>query len=108
MKLLVIEDSTDVRLLLQLELTGRGYAVVGARDAKTGLRAAAQEQPSVILSDIGLPGMDGLALLRRLRRDPMLCATPAIAMSGFGKWPEVEAALAAGYDAVVVKPVDMR
>jgi DNA-binding response OmpR family regulator len=108
MKLLIIEDSTDVRLLLELELARQGYAVVSADCGEGGLRAAARERPSVIVSDLGLPDMDGFDLLRRLRANPLLPSTPAIAMSGFGAWSEVEAARMAGYEAVLIKPVEIR
>ena len=106
MKVLVIEDSSDVRLLLELELTARGYAVATADSAESGLEAAARERPAVVISDLGLPGIDGLELIRRLRADPLLCWTPAIALSGFGAWTQLEEALAAGYRAALVKPVE--
>jgi DNA-binding response OmpR family regulator len=107
MKLLIIEDSNDVRLLLEMELARQGYAIVTADRGESGLRAAQRERPSVIVSDLGLPDMDGFELLRRLRADPLARGTPAIAMSGFGAWSEVEAARAAGYDAVLIKPVEI-
>jgi two-component system, chemotaxis family, CheB/CheR fusion protein len=108
MKLLVIEDSTDVRLLLELELAREGYAVVAADSGESGLHLAARERPALILSDLGLPDMDGLDLPRRLRADPVLRDTPAIALSGFGSWGEIEAARSAGYAAVLIKPVGIR
>ena len=106
MKVLVIEDSSDVRLLLELELTARGYAVATADSAESGLETAARERPAVVVSDLGLPGIDGLELIRRLRADPLLCWTPAIALSGFGAWTQLEEALAAGYRAALVKPFE--
>jgi two-component system CheB/CheR fusion protein len=108
MKLLVIEDSNDVRLLLALELEREGHVVVSADSGHSGLKAAAREQPELILSDLGLPDMSGLDLLRHLRAQPDLKQTPAIAMSGFGAWSEVETARAAGYDAILIKPVGIR
>ena len=94
--------------MLELELGRKGYAVVSADCGESGLRTAMQERPSVIVSDLGLPDMDGFDLLRRLRAHPLLRGTPAIAMSGFGAWSEVEAARRAGYEAVLIKPVEMR
>jgi two-component system CheB/CheR fusion protein len=108
MKLLIIEDSNDVRLLLEMELARQGYAVVSADCGEGALRAVQRERPSVIVSDLGLPDMDGFDLLRRLRADPLGRDTPAIAMSGFGAWSEVEAARVAGYDAILIKPVEIR
>jgi two-component system CheB/CheR fusion protein len=106
MKVLVIEDSSDVRLLLELELTARGYAVVTADSAESGLAVAMRERPAVVVSDLGLPGLDGIELVRRLRADPLLAGTPAIALSGFGARTEVQEALAAGYGEALIKPID--
>ena len=106
MKVLVIEDSSDVRLLLELELTARGYAVDTAASAEAGLVAAARGRPAVVVSDLGLPGIDGIELIRRLRADPVLAGTPAIALSGFGARAEIDEALAAGYRAALIKPVE--
>jgi CheY-like chemotaxis protein len=61
----------------------------------------------VVVADLGLPGMDGLELVRRLRADPVLGGTPAIALSGFGPWTQLDDALSAGYAAAFVKPVEM-
>ena len=104
MKVLVVEDSSDVRLLLELELTARGYAVVVADSAESGLELAARERPAVVVSDLGLPGVDGLELVRRLRADPSLASIRTIALSGFGDAEQIERAIAAGYDLALVKP----
>lgn len=106
MKVLVIEDSSDVRLLLELELTPRGYEVVTADSGESGLEAAVRERPAVLVSDLGLPGIDGIELMRRVRAHPLLCWTPAIALSGFGARTELRDALAAGYRACLIKPVE--
>jgi CheY-like chemotaxis protein len=104
MKVLVIEDSSDVRLLLELELTARGYAVVLADSAESGLELAARERPAVVVSDLGLPGVDGLELVRRLRADPRLDSIRTIALSGFSDALQIDRAIAAGYDLALVKP----
>jgi CheY-like chemotaxis protein len=106
MKVLVIEDSSDVRLLLELELTARGYAVVLAESAERGLELAARERPAVVVSDLGLPGVDGIELVRRLRADPRLVSIPAIALSGFSDAVQIDRALAAGYDVALIKPTE--
>ena len=107
MKVLLIEDSSDVRLLMELQLTSQGYHVTVADSAESGLAAAAREKPAVVVSDLGLPGMDGIELIRRLRADPVLGTTPAIALSGFGAWTQLEEALTAGYRAALIKPIEM-
>jgi len=106
MKLLVIEDSSDVRLLIELELAGRGYTVMTADCAETGLALAARERPAAIISDLGLPGLNGIELIQRLRRDHRLHDIPAVALSGFGERAEIEQALSAGYQAALVKPFE--
>jgi len=107
MKVLLIEDSSDVRLLLELELASRGYAVTAADSGEAGLAVAQRERPGVVVSDLGLPGMDGIELVRALRADPVLCGTPAIALSGFGARNTLEQALLAGYRAALIKPFEM-
>jgi DNA-binding response OmpR family regulator len=106
MKLLLVEDSQDVLLLLQIELTARGFEVLAAERAETALALAVREKPAVVVSDLGLPGMDGLELARALRTHPALRDTRAIAVSGFGTARDTAEARAAGYDAVLIKPVE--
>lgn len=105
MKILVVEDSHDVRLLLTLELAARGYDVTAAENGVHALGLLDRERPSVMIADLGLPDMDGLQLLRLARADGGHRTTRAVAMSGFGRSREIEAAWAAGYDAVLIKPV---
>ena len=105
MKILVVEDSHDVRLLLTLELAARGYDVIAAENGVRALSLLDRDHPSIMLADLGLPDMDGLQLLRLARTDSLHRTTRAIAMSGFGRSREIEAAWAAGYEAVLIKPV---
>jgi len=105
MKILVVEDSHDVRLLLTLELAARGHDVAAAENGARALSRLDREPPSVMLVDLGLPDMDGLQLLRRVRAAGAHRTPLAIAMSGFGRAREIEAAWAAGFEAVLVKPV---
>jgi CheY-like chemotaxis protein len=106
MKLLVIEDSSDVRLFIQLELIAHGYSVLLAESAEAGLDLARRARPALIISDLGLPGIDGLDLMRRVRADECLRDIPAIALSGFGDSSRIKGALAAGYQAALVKPFE--
>jgi DNA-binding response OmpR family regulator len=106
MKVLVIEDSSDVRQLLELELKARGYEVLLADSAEAGLETAIRESPVVVISDLGLPGVDGIELIRRVRADPRLASVRAIALSGFGAAGQIDRAIAAGYDIALVKPTE--
>lgn len=78
---LVAEDSIVVRALLRAQLTERGHAVVEAADGEEALRAAARDRPDVILLDIEMPRLDGLAVLRRLKADPATAEIPVVFVS---------------------------
>jgi two-component system cell cycle response regulator DivK len=107
-KILVVEDNAlNLELATEL-LSAHGHAVVGARTAEEGLRLARTERPNLILLDVRLPGMDGLAAVRALKRDPQTRAIPAVAMTAQAMAGDEAAALAAGFDAYVTKPIDTR
>ncbi len=105
-RVLVIEDHEDSRAGYELLFGHEGARVQGAASAEEALAAIPAFQPHVLLSDLGLPEMDGLAFIRRLRSWPADRGghCPAIALSGS---PEARAsALAVGYQAYVIKPAD--
>jgi signal transduction histidine kinase len=103
---LVVEDSPDTLALLRLFFTGKGCRVMAADSAPKALHLAAQETPGMIISDIGLPEMDGYELLTKLRCLPGMEKVPAIALSGYAMGEDRDRALAAGFTAHVAKPVD--
>lgn len=82
-RVLVIEDNDDVRDMLVLYLAACGVSVTDAADGLSGLEAGLREQPDVVLVDLGLPGLDGLSLARRLR-DAGLRGR-IVAMSGYAR-----------------------
>jgi two-component system cell cycle response regulator DivK len=107
-KILVVEDNAlNLELATEL-LSAHGHTVVGARTAEEGLRLARTERPDLILLDVRLPGMDGLAAVRALKRDPETQAILTVAMTAQAMAGDEEAALAAGFDAYVTKPIDTR
>ncbi len=106
LRILLIEDSRDILFLMKMELESLGYFVLTASDGESGLEVAARERPQLIISDIKMPGMDGLEFIERLRAVPELSSTPAIALTGYGSEQDVQAGLAAGYNAHISKPVD--
>ena len=77
-----------------------------ALDGAAGLQAAHSFRPELILLDIGLPGMDGYEVIRRLRQDETTKDATVIAMSGYGQEEDRHRALAAGFDDYLTKPVD--
>ena len=105
-RVLLVEDSADVRLVLQLELEWLGYTVNVATDAKAGLKIALLSRPDVIVSDLGLPEEDGFDFIKRVRRIKELATVPAIVLTGFGAPDVVTQALAAGFNAHLTKPAD--
>jgi CheY-like chemotaxis protein len=105
-RVLLLEDSPDVLYLLQLELEYLGYEVDAAADAHEALRAAQQTRPDVIVSDLGMPGMDGFEFIKRVRKTPALCSVPAVALSGASRNDDIQRALASGFTCCLTKPVE--
>jgi PAS domain S-box-containing protein len=104
---LVVEDSPDTLEMLRQALERRGYSVTPCASAEEALRAVtASANFDIIVSDIGMPEVDGYELIRNLRRLPQMSRVPAIAVSGYASPKEINAALAAGFDSHVAKPVD--
>ena len=81
-RMLVIDDSATIVALLSRMLRQNGYTVLEAEDAEKGLEIARTQAPELIFLDIVLPGMDGFAALRQLRRDPLTRHLPVIMISG--------------------------
>ena len=83
-KILIVEDIPDNAELVRRILSARGYEVLHAPDAETGLQMAIQHQPDLVLLDLGLPDYDGLTLAGWLRAEPALTTVPIIAYTA---WP---------------------
>lgn len=105
---LVIEDNPINRELVVTILESCGFTVLQANDATSGIALARAEHPSVILMDVGLPDVDGLAATRILKADPSTAAIPVIAVSAHAMKADESRALAIGCDAYITKPIDTR
>jgi CheY-like chemotaxis protein len=105
--LLADDNETNIRLL-QEYLRARGYAVTVARDGYEALALVNQVQPRLILMDIQMPRLDGLAAIRRLRALPAYSATPIIALTALAMPGDRERCLGAGATAYLAKPVSLR
>ncbi|MBA2734067.1 MAG: PAS domain S-box protein [Acidobacteria bacterium] len=103
---LVVEDSPDTLEMLRQTLKIRGYSVTPCESAPEALLAAQSGGFDIIISDIGMPEIDGYELIRRLRGLPHLSNVPAIALTGYAAEQDIKSALAAGFDAHIPKPVD--
>jgi len=108
LRVLVIEDSLDTLDVLKLWLSTVGCEVLIAAEAREGVRLATEQPPpDLIISDIGLPEIDGYELMRTLRETPGLEQVPAIALTGYARVEDRELAIAAGYNAHISKPANM-
>lgn len=106
LRILIIEDYRDVAETMQRFLEFTGHQVAIASSGPAGVAAAREFRPDVVLCDLGLPGMDGLAVARALRQDPETSRSRLIVMSGYGSENDQQRCLEAGYELHLTKPVD--
>jgi len=102
---LYIEDNYHNRRIARKILQSRGYTVVEAEDGVTGLAMMRELKPPLVLLDIGLPEMDGLEVVARIRADPKLRGISVIALTASAMRGDRERFLAAGCDDYLSKPV---
>ena len=108
MKILVIEDYPLQLKLAHCVLSAAGHAVTDAEAAEAAYLEIRKDRPEVILLDLALPGMDGLTLVRMLKADVETRDIPVVAVTAFPELFSKAAALEAGCDAYLVKPLDTR
>jgi DNA-binding response OmpR family regulator len=101
---LVAEDDADILLLVATRLRRDGLAVVTATDGEEALALARERRPAVAVLDIGLPGLDGLELLTRIRADEALRDTRVLLLTARAQEADVRRGFDAGADAYVKKP----
>jgi signal transduction histidine kinase/ActR/RegA family two-component response regulator len=108
MQLLVVDDEADARLLIEDILRNAGARVVSAASAREAMLKFAQEQPDLLLSDIGMPGENGYDLVKQVRALPIENGggVPAIALTAFARPEDRSRALAAGFQMHLAKPVE--
>lgn len=104
---LLIEDNEDGREMMATMLAAHGFPVDQAADGLQGVAAAMAKRPAAALVDIGLPGIDGYEVARRLRKDPSTRGIRLIALTGYGLAEDQRRVLEAGFDQHLVKPVSM-
>lgn len=107
LNVLIVEDSPDTLTLLSALFSKEGANVTTAASAAEALQQAVARRPSVIISDIGMPDVDGYELLEQLKVIPGMDDVPAIAISGYASDEDRERALDTGYHALVPKPIDV-
>ena len=106
-RVLVVDDNEDAREMLAEMLVALGHEAMAAGDGPEALRVLERFRPDLAILDIGLPGMDGYALATRIRALPGGDALRLIALSGYGQPDDRAAGARAGFDAYLVKPVDV-
>jgi two-component system cell cycle response regulator DivK len=104
-EILIVEDNEANMRLARLLLVNAGHSVLWAADAETGLTLAREKQPALILMDIQLPGMDGLAATSLLKQDPNTAHIPVIALTAMAMKEDRDKTLRAGCDAYIIKPL---
>jgi signal transduction histidine kinase/ActR/RegA family two-component response regulator len=105
-RILVVDDNADAADMMALLLQQAGYDVRTAPDAESALSAMENWRPDLAVLDIGLPGMDGYELARRMRARPDLADTRLVALTGYGRDTDRARALDAGFDLHMAKPAE--
>jgi CheY-like chemotaxis protein len=107
-RILIVDDNAVNLKLASALLELEGYEVAQAADAEQAQEMLAGVLPDLILMDIALPGMDGLALTRKLKADERLKHIPVVALTAFAMKGDEEKARAAGCEGYITKPIDTR
>lgn len=105
---LYIEDNpANLRLVTQLLVSRSNIYMWSAHEPILGLELALEHKPDLILLDINMPGMNGVEVLKRLKKNPETCDTPVIAISANAMSKDIEKGLAAGFDDYITKPINV-
>lgn len=104
-RILLIEDNAQNRYLARFLLSQRGHEIIEADTGPRGLQLAAELRPDLILLDIQLPGMDGHAVARALKRDAALRAIPIVAVTSYAMVGDREKCIEAGAEGYIEKPI---
>jgi CheY-like chemotaxis protein len=103
---LVVDDVSDVTEMLSVLLTHAGYEVVTASSARAALEAVHRQHFDVIISDIGMPEMNGYQLAREIRQLTDYVSVPMVAVTGYSMFDDKQRSLSAGFNAHLTKPID--
>src|SRR5438445_3388415 len=104
---LIVEDHDDTRLMLRTILEMSGFSVLEAIDGEAAIEAAAEERPDVILMDLGMPTVDGMGAMRSIREHKIIGETPIVFLTGWAEPRAREAAISAGCNDYLVKPIEL-
>ncbi len=101
---LIVEDDDDIRNNVARLLKLEGYETLAAADGRTGLEAARRSRPDVVITDVGMPGMDGFALVEAIRAEPNLAATSVMLLTALDDRASMRRGMTAGADDYLAKP----
>ena len=104
-KILVVDDSDDTREMMTKLLELESFTVVTAEDGSIGLDVAEMERPDIIITDINMPNLNGIEMIRRLRKQPQFSRVPIMAITAYGNGVAAEA-VAAGANHATTKPIE--
>jgi CheY-like chemotaxis protein len=102
--ILIADDDDDTRAMLRTLLEMKSYRVIEAGDGEETIEKTVKENPGLVLLDLGLPVLNGLSVIRRLREDLLIVDVPLVVVTGYDK--HVETAMAAGCADYLMKPID--
>jgi signal transduction histidine kinase/ActR/RegA family two-component response regulator len=105
-RVLIVEDQPDTLEMLAAHFRARGYETLSCDSAAEAIEVAEREHFDILISDIAMPTMDGLELIRNLRQKKNLKDVPAIALTGYASQKDVAAAIAAGFNMHIAKPTE--
>jgi two-component system, cell cycle response regulator DivK len=106
--ILIIEDNDKNRKLVRDVLQATGHKTLESETAEEGLKLAIEESPDLILMDIQLPGMDGIAAMKQLKGDPGTARIPIIAITASAMTNNRQAMLDEGFDGYQTKPISLK
>jgi CheY-like chemotaxis protein len=107
-KILIAEDNATNRELFRELLEARGYIVDEACDGPEALEMLEQTHPDILLLDIGMPVLDGFAVVRAIRENPLHAALPVLAVTAYAMQGDRERVLSSGFDGYLSKPIDAK
>jgi DNA-binding response OmpR family regulator len=106
LRVLVVDDDPVILKLLRVNFEIEGFEVIAAADGREGLERARRDEPDVVVSDVMMPGLDGLGMLASLRADERTRHLPVILLTAKAQGADVEQGRALGADDYVTKPFD--
>ncbi len=107
-RVLVVDDEPDLLWALERNLRDEGYEVLTAGDGRAALQVAHRHRPDLVVLDVAMPGLDGLEVCHRLRRDPALATVPILFLTVRNQVEDRVTALDEGGDDYLAKPFDLR